>query len=204
MSAQSKFLIGLAAVIAFVIGFTINKARVSDDIDTSSLLTAQLIVSDPAVVAEDNDATVEDSLSVASVEDSLSVASVEDSSSVATVEDSLGELTLVNFWASWCTPCREEMPVFETMYRSANSAGFVVIGIAIDSPEKAQPMLDSMDITYPILYAEETGIDIMQTAGNPNGLLPYSLLLNKNGKVIEQVLGQIHEQQIADWIAEYL
>lgn len=121
-----------------------------------------------------------------------------------TVDDELGKLTLVNFWASWCAPCREEMPIFEMMYRGAKSAGFQIIGVAIDSPEKAQPMLDSMGITYPILYAEQTGMEIMELSGNPAGLMPYSLLLDKNGKVLEQVLGKIDERQIADWLRESL
>lgn len=189
MSAQNKVLICLAAIIAFIIGMTVNQARVSDDVDTSSLLTAQLLVSDP--IKEPTEDTIGDSFT--NVEDSL-----------ASVEDSLGELTLVNFWASWCAPCREEMPLFETMYRQLQPNGFVVIGIALDSPDKTQPMLDSMDITYPILYAEESGNAIMETVGNPQGLLPYSLLLDKNGKLLEQVLGQIHQHQIDDWAAQYL
>ncbi len=206
MSAQNKILICLAAIIAFVIGITVNKARVSDDIDTATLLSAQLIVSDPFALqnneTESSNFVSADSSLSDTVEDSFS-STVEDSLS-STVEDSLGELTLVNFWATWCAPCRQEMPLFESMYRQANPDGFVVIGIALDSPERAQPMLDSMDISYPILYAEKTGNSIMQSVGNPQGLLPYSLLLDENGKVVDQVLGQIHEQQIADWIVEYL
>ena len=182
MSAQNKILVGFAALIAFVIGVSINQARVNDITDTNTLLSARLIVSDP-YSAQTDDA---------------------DPPGFASVNDSLGELTLVNFWASWCAPCREEMPLFENMFRQSSQAGFVVIGIALDSPDKAQPMLDSMDITYPILYAEETGMSIMESVGNPQGLLPYSLLLDKNGEVIDQVLGQIHQQQITDWIDSYL
>ena len=209
MSPQNKILIGLAAVVAFAIGFSINMASVSDKVDTATLLNAKLIVNKtsglqvedqllPAPAEDIELNTVEDSYTTA--EDSF--ATVKDS--YATVEDSLGELTLVNFWASWCAPCREEMPVFENLYRQASTDGFTIIGIALDTPEKAQPMLDSMDISYPILYAETTGSSIMESVGNPQGLLPYSLLLDKNGNLLEQVLGQIHEQQIVDWLAKYL
>lgn len=125
------------------------------------------------------------------------------------VGDQLGELTLVNFWASWCAPCRHEMPIFETMYRQAKASdssqsGFQILGIAIDSEDKAQPFLDSMDITYPILYAEKTGYELMDSVGNQQGLLPYSILLDKDGKVLEQILGRINEQQIAGWLEQYL
>ena len=174
MTANNKVLIVFIAIVAFVIGAALNSARVSSDLQTDVLLKAKLLENNPTNGEE----------------------------SIGTIDSKLGKLTLVNFWASWCAPCREEMPVFETMYRSANQNGFQVIGVAIDSVEKAQPMLDSMDITYPILYAEQTGMEIMESAGNPQGLLPYSLLLDKNGAVVEQVLGRIDEKMISTWLAD--
>ena len=122
----------------------------------------------------------------------------------ATVSQKLGKLTLVNFWASWCTPCRKEMPMFEAMTRREKAKGFQVIGIAIDTPDKAQAILDSMDISYPILYAQNAGMQLMDVTGNPLGLLPYSLLLDQEGQVLEQVLGPIHENDIANWTEKYL
>ncbi|MBT8115653.1 MAG: TlpA family protein disulfide reductase [Arenicella sp.] len=135
---------------------------------------------------------------------SLLTARLIDEAGNGTVAAYLGELTLVNFWASWCAPCREEMPVFEAMYRRDQSRGFTVVGIAIDSPDKTREMLDSMGITYPILYAETTGMQLMENTGNPQGLLPYSLLLDRNGLVLDQVLGRINEQQIIEWVERHL
>jgi len=123
---------------------------------------------------------------------------------VGKVGDQLGKLNLVNFWATWCTPCRDEMPLFEAMYRSHQAQGFRVIGVAIDTPSKSQPFLDSMDISYPILYAEKTGMALLEATGNPQGLLPYSLLLNEKGEVLDQVLGKIDETQIRAWLATHL
>lgn len=170
MTANTKVLIFMAAVVAFVIGIALNSARVDSDVISTPLLKAELIQNGESVV----------------------------------VGDTLGKLTLVNFWASWCAPCRQEMPLFEAMYRANSANGFQVIGIAIDSPEKAQAMLDSMDISYPILYAEKTGNQLMETTGNPQGLLPYTLLLDEKGQVIDQVLGTIHEPQIANWLNTHL
>jgi len=117
------------------------------------------------------------------------------------IKNLLGDkITLVNFWASWCAPCREEMPLFEAMYQRAKSKGFEVVGIAIDSPDNAKPMLDSMGISYPILYAQQTGMTVMESAGNPQGLLPYTLLLDENGEVIDQILGLVHEKDIIAWL----
>ena len=134
----------------------------------------------------------------------LLTAKLQKPDGTGSIQEHLGELTLVNFWASWCAPCREEMPIFEMMYRGAKQDGFQVIGIAIDSPEKAQPMLDSMNITYPILYAENVGMQMMSNSGNPQGLMPYSLLVDKEGNVLEQVLGKIDERQIAAWLSVHL
>lgn len=173
MTSNNKALVVFIAIVAFIIGAALNSARISDDPKSDVMLSAELLENNPS----------------------------NGEQSVATIESKLSQLTLVNFWASWCAPCREEMPVFETMYRAANDNGFQIVGIAIDSVDKAQPMLDSMDITYPILYAEQTGMKIMESAGNPQGLLPYTLLLDKNGNVIEQVLGTIEEDTIRAWLA---
>jgi len=134
----------------------------------------------------------------------LLLAELEQKDGVGSVGDQLGKLTLVNFWATWCTPCREEMPLFEAMYRINQHNGFTVIGIAIDNPSRSQPFLDSMDITYPILYAEKTGMALLEASGNSQGLLPYSLLLNEQGEVLDQVLGVIDEAQIRNWLSTHL
>ena len=175
MTASTKVLIILIAIFAFGVGWVVNSAQVEGDFDTRSLLQAELVITDtPDLVTSGR------------------------------VEEELKALTLVNFWATWCAPCREEMPMFETMYREHQSQGFQVVGIAIDNVAKARPMLDSMDITYPILYAEQTGMQIMGSVGNPNGLLPYSLLLDSNGAVLEQKIGSVEAADIADWIQKYL
>ena len=176
MSANNRILVGFIAVAAFAVGAIINSARVSSTVDTDSLLHAKLIsyVGSDAV------------------------------GSNGSVGEQLGKLTLVNFWASWCAPCRDEMPIFEAMYRRDNKRGFSIVGVAIDNPDNTRAMLDSMNISYPILYAEKTGMQLMDATGNPQGLLPYSLLLDQQGKVLDQVLGRISEQQIADWIDTHL
>lgn len=179
MSASNKALIIFIAIVAFFIGATLNSARVSDEIDSQTLLRAELSLPMP----------------VASNEAS------EQQYSPETINNLLGEkITLVNFWASWCAPCREEMPLFEAMYSLAKNQGFTIVGVAIDNPSNAQPMLDSMGITYPILYAEKTGMDVMASAGNPQGLLPYSLLIDAKGNVIDQILGAVHENDIRAWL----
>lgn len=116
-----------------------------------------------------------------------------------TTRQNLGNVTLVNFWASWCSPCRREMPLFQAVYEREQNNGFQIIGIAIDDQQETQPFLDSMGITYPILYAEQTGMKLMEISGNEMGAMPYSLLLDAEGRVIDQKLGEIHEPQLTAW-----
>lgn len=176
MTNQTKVLILFIAIVAFIIGIAFNTSRVEPTLDAGALLQAKLETSDIST----------------------------NTRGISTVEDELDKLTLVNFWATWCSPCRDEMPLFETMYRLHQKEGFKVVGVAIDNPSRAQPFLDSMDISYPILYAEKTGMLLLEKTGNEQGLLPYSLLLDARGNVIAQVLGKINERQIKTWIDTHL
>ncbi len=178
MSASTKVLLALVAVAAFGVGWVVNSASIESEFDTSTMLKAELLEVDRS--------------------------GPDSEPKIVPVQDKLEKLTLVNFWASWCAPCREEMPMFETMYRQHTASGFQVIGIAIDSPEKTRAMLDSMDISYPILYAEKTGMQIMESVGNPNGLLPYSLVLDERGAVLEQKVGTVHAEDVNAWLETYL
>ena len=175
MSPQTKILVGAVAITAFVIGIAMNRPTSEDIIEVKSLLSAELLQTKPG----------------------------KDDTIVA-VNDHLGKLTMINFWATWCAPCREEMPLFETMYQLHQADGFEVIGIAIDTASTAQPFLDSMGISYPILYAKQTGMTLMEENGNPNQLLPYTLLLNDQGEVLAQKIGQVHEADIRNWLKAYL
>ena len=129
---------------------------------------------------------------------------LDEGQQVQAVKELSGGLTLVNFWASWCAPCRKEMPLFESFYRLNKQNGFVIIGVAIDNLDNAQPMLDAMDISYPILYAEKTGMEIMAKTGNEQGFLPYSVLYNAQGQIVEAKLGEIDQDLLNKWLNEYL
>lgn len=182
MSSRNTVLLLMVAVVALLIGVTLKAAVNSSGSSAKNSAAASNEIDSKALLS----------------------ARLISGDTSATVGEQLGELTLVNFWASWCAPCRNEMPLFEAVYRANKSRGFQLIGIAIDSPEKAQAMLDSMDISYPILYAEMSGMRVMESAGNPQGFLPYSLLLDANGKVLDRTLGEIHEPQIQAWLNDHL
>jgi peroxiredoxin len=106
---------------------------------------------------------------------------------VITSDQLRGKVVLLNFWASWCPPCRFEMPGFESVYENKKSQDFVVIGVSMDngSPASVNRFLAENHITYPVAMA--TG-DIVEAYGNVN-LLPTSFLIDKEGRIRNQVQG---------------
>jgi len=95
-----------------------------------------------------------------------------------------GKVILLNFWASWCPPCREELPDFVRLYENYGAQGFVVVGVAIDKKQDIADFMDSVGVEYPVMISELEGIRISQTYGNRLGALPYSVIINREGQII--------------------
>ena len=110
-----------------------------------------------------------------------------------------GKVIMVNFWATWCPPCRSEMPAFNKLYADYKERGFVIIGIAIDTPDSVQNFVDLMDIQYPILTSEEAGIKLAKAYGNNLGGLPFTAIIDRNKRVT-----QIHRGELTYTDAESL
>jgi thiol-disulfide isomerase/thioredoxin len=113
-----------------------------------------------------------------------------------------GKLVVVNFWASWCTPCREEMPELERFHQAQRANGVEVIGFAIDDPAAVKEFLNSTKVSYPIVFARDALPSPTMLFGNTHGALPYSVLIGRDGRVLEQRLGKIDEAMLAAWIDE--
>lgn len=117
----------------------------------------------------------------------------------------LKKLNLINYWATWCAPCRDEMPLFNSVYELNQQKGFQVLGLALDDSQSVRLFVDELAISYPILLLDdEQGWDILALSGNSRNLLPYSLLVDQQGKVLEQKLGILHSGEISEWLLKYL
>jgi thiol-disulfide isomerase/thioredoxin len=116
--------------------------------------------------------------------------------------DARGRLTLVNFWATWCPPCIEEMPELSQVHQELAPAGVKVIGLAIDSPSNVREFLENRSFSYPLLITAAQGTDIAARLGSATGGLPYTVLINEKNQVIKQKAGRIREEEIKSWIAE--
>lgn len=110
-----------------------------------------------------------------------------------------GQPVLVNFWASWCGPCIEEMPLLDEFAREQGTGGVQVLGIALDDLEPVQAFLAQVPVAYPILMDQPGPTDSSVQLGNSRGVLPYSVLLNAEGRVLREKLGVFTRRELQGW-----
>jgi len=115
-----------------------------------------------------------------------------------------GQVVLCNFWATWCAPCRKEIPMLVSLRGEFASLGFEVVGIAVDNAAKVRDFSKTYQIPYPILVAEATGVDLMKTLGNTPGGLPFTVLLDRKGIIRNRRLGILHSEEINQAINKLL
>ena len=107
-----------------------------------------------------------------------------------------GKVLVVNFWATWCGPCRKEIPEFVRMQQSLGGRGLQFIGIAIDEKDKVQAFVREMGINYPILVGELDAVEMSRSLGNEMGGLPFTVVVDRSGKVVHTVLGATTEAKL--------
>lgn len=107
-----------------------------------------------------------------------------------------GQYTVVNFWATWCAPCRIEMPLLSRKATEWQSRGIRFVGIALDQPDPVLAYLKQQPVSYPILMSDADGIELMRQLGNKSGGLPFTVILDKQGKPVRQLLGLVEEKQL--------
>lgn len=98
---------------------------------------------------------------------------------------------VVNFWASWCAPCREEMPDFDALHRQYRTGGVEFVGLAIDTPAQVRDFLRQYPVGYPILIGEGGAHGLARILGNTQGALPYTVVLDREGRIIQRHLGRL-------------
>jgi thiol-disulfide isomerase/thioredoxin len=101
------------------------------------------------------------------------------------------QVIVLNFWASWCAPCREEMPDFVALRTLYGPQGVEFVGIAIDNSANVAQFLQQMPVNYPILIGEGAAHSLVRQLGNPSGALPYTIVLDRDGKVVLSHLGRL-------------
>jgi len=105
-------------------------------------------------------------------------------------------ILIVNFWATWCEPCREEVPDLLKIQVKHAAKSVQVVGIALDSVDKVREFADEYGIGYPLLIGGMQVMDIARRLGNTAGGLPYTVVMDASGKVVVKHLGRISEAQL--------
>lgn len=114
----------------------------------------------------------------------------------ANTDDWRGKVLVVNFWASWCPPCVEEMPTLDKIAQEYVSKNVLIVGIGIDSPSNIRQFLEKTPVSYPIMIGGLDGSALAKQMGNAQGALPYTVIINAKGKSVFTKLGKISEEEL--------
>jgi thiol-disulfide isomerase/thioredoxin len=104
-----------------------------------------------------------------------------------------GKVVVVNFWATWCAPCREEIPLFVRLQQKYGAQGLQFVGIAIDQPEKVRPYAAELGMNFPILMGGVEGLNLARALGNTAGVLPFTVIVGRDGKIVSTEVGAAKE-----------
>ena len=104
-----------------------------------------------------------------------------------------GKIIVLNFWATWCPPCREEMPELSKLHTDYQNKNVVVLGIAIDELSLVKTFMQSTPVSYPVLVSEDEGMTLSSILGNDQGILPYTVIINAEGRVVKTLFGRINK-----------
>lgn len=107
-----------------------------------------------------------------------------------------GRVLVVNYWATWCAPCREEIPMFVRLQREYEAKNVQFIGISVDQVDKIREFAKEFAINYPLLIAGFDAVELSRQAGNKAGVLPYTLIMDRQGRIAASLVGGISEERM--------
>lgn len=115
------------------------------------------------------------------------------------VQSFRGQPLLINFWATWCPPCVEELPMLSAFFEENKSNGWQVLGLAIDRVEMVQKFLRQNPVRFPVVMAGIGGTELARGLGNLSGGLPFTVVVDSAGAIAQRKLGRVTAENLASW-----
>jgi thiol-disulfide isomerase/thioredoxin len=115
-----------------------------------------------------------------------------------------GKLLLLNFWATWCTPCLKEIPLLVETQQLFGARGLQIVGIAMDEVAPVRAFQARLNMNYPLMVGEADVISAMDELGDPLGAFPFSVLIAPDGRIVARVSGALTREELRSWMDEHL
>ncbi len=117
------------------------------------------------------------------------------------IKDLRGQkFTIINFWATWCAPCIEEMPMFSRFHNENKKDEIKVIALAVDNKTQIEKFLQNKNLSQPILIVGAKGNELARLLGSEKDALPYTALIGPDGKLLKTKMGKISENEVKLWV----
>ena len=110
-----------------------------------------------------------------------------------------GRPLVLNFWATWCPPCVEEMPLLSRFGQAQAERGWQVLGLAVDQAAAVRRFLQATPVAFPVAMAGLAGTELARSLGNATGALPFTVVIDSQGQIAARKLGQVSEADLAQW-----
>jgi len=110
-----------------------------------------------------------------------------------------GKLLLVNFWATWCPPCVEELPLLDFFYQENKDKNFQVVGLAVDQPSAVRTWLQTRPLNFPVAMAGLGGTELGKSLGNTTGSLPFTVVFSPAGALVHRKTGKVTPEELVQW-----
>ena len=115
-----------------------------------------------------------------------------------------GKIVVLNFWATWCEPCREEMPELSALHDAYKNKNVVVLGVAVDEVAAIGEFSKETKVSYPLFAADMQGMEIASHLGNDKSVLPYTVIIKADGSVAKTYFGRVTKPLLEETLAKLI
>lgn len=112
-----------------------------------------------------------------------------------------GKVRLLNFWATWCAPCRREIPLLKEFQAQYTDAGFLILGIAVDYPEEVARYAEQAAFNYPVLIGQQDAMAVAEGSGIEFQAMPFTMFVTRDGEYVGAFMGELHQSHLDDIVS---